>query len=197
MAVSLKTTLAYHKAEVSKQSLQGLAACNTPQNANHLSSWASKQEKHAISSSISGQYTQCSGTTLNTYGNVTTKYSDDTSNVENNKLISSVTDLNACPRICRVNGKTSGLSYYAYVDIAPSSDLYVVIVKTSKQDPSRRIYTCVPIYAGRKESMDTNTGSYICAIYGLYNYNITSPTANHNQKQVKIGTVLYGIYLIP
>ena len=30
MAVSLKTTLAYHKAEVSKQSLQGLAACNTP-----------------------------------------------------------------------------------------------------------------------------------------------------------------------
>lgn len=30
MAVSLKTTLGYHSAEVSKQSLLSLAECNTP-----------------------------------------------------------------------------------------------------------------------------------------------------------------------
>mgnify|MGYP000081623476 CR=1 FL=1 len=92
MAVSLKTTLGYHSAEASKQSLLGLAECNTPpQNANHLSSWASKQAKHELLIAFLPEslYTSCSGTTLNTYGTATIRYSDGTSERKTNQLISS------------------------------------------------------------------------------------------------------------
>lgn len=44
MAVSLQTTLNYHKAEKTKDSLLGLSGCNSQpsNNPNKLSSWASK-----------------------------------------------------------------------------------------------------------------------------------------------------------
>lgn len=108
---TLKTTLNYHKAEKTKNSLLGLSGCNSlPSNPNKLSSWACKQAALVINVIYSNFYTRCSGTTLNEYHDITSVLSDGTQSVQSDVLTKSTPNSTECgykPTIalsCSVNG---------------------------------------------------------------------------------------------
>lgn len=129
MAVSLKTTLNYHKAEKTKDSLLGLSGCNSlPSNPNKLSSWASKQAAHVINVIYSNFYTRCSGTTLNEYHDMTSVLSDGEQSVQLDILTKSTPNSTECgykPAIslsCSANGLIT-------IGIYIQSDYFLIFIK--------------------------------------------------------------------